>query len=105
MYESVHKLMLIITWILPIDMYVHTNKMKTCTLHTQTETYTFIQTQTHIYIQTYTCIHTDTDIHIRTYTHKYTCIHTHTYICDQIWENLTLTHKDKYIEIHNLIIQ
>ena len=27
------------------------------------------------------------------------------YNCDQIWEKLPLTHKDKYLEIHNLIIQ
>ena len=26
-------------------------------------------------------------------------------ICDWLWENLPLTHKDKYLEIRNLIIQ
>ena len=26
-------------------------------------------------------------------------------ICDQIWEKPPLTHKDKYLDIHNLIIQ
>ena len=28
-----------------------------------------------------------------------------THICDQIWEKSPLTHKDKYLEIPNLIIQ
>ena len=27
------------------------------------------------------------------------------HICDQSWEKLPLTHKDKYSEIRNLIIQ
>ena len=26
-------------------------------------------------------------------------------ICDWVWENPLLTHKDKYLEIHNSIIQ
>ena len=26
-------------------------------------------------------------------------------ICDRIWEKPPLTHKDKYLEIHNSIIQ
>ena len=26
-------------------------------------------------------------------------------ICDWLWENPPLTHKDKYLEIHNSIIQ
>ena len=28
-----------------------------------------------------------------------------TVICDWLWENLPLMHKDKYLEIRNLIIQ
>ena len=27
------------------------------------------------------------------------------YICDWLWENLPVTHKDKYLEIRNSIIQ
>ena len=41
--------------------------------------------------------------------HLQDLIHTFAYIiaciCDWLWENLPLTHKDKYLEIRNSIIQ
>ena len=32
-------------------------------------------------------------------------VHTNVYTCDWLWENPPLTHKDKYSEIRNSIIQ
>ena len=43
--------------------------------------------------------------YVHAYIRMYVYIYTHIYIGDQLWENLQLTQKDKYLEIRNLIIQ
>ena len=66
---------------------------------------------THAWVAAHTCVNRTTCIcewSDTTYTCKYIahiCNYVAFLICDWLWENPPLTHKDKYLEIRNSIIQ